>query len=178
MIDALIGDSQAAGLEAPLRARVQLAFAEPHVGWTTARVFGDPLAHALASGATRVIAVTGGNDDPLNVAAFADGVARARRAGKQLVIVGPVFAKTDDAARHDRARAALKAAARAADVRFIDAYPLTQDLARTSNVHLGPGYPEYARRLAAALQGSSSGLLVAAGAVAAVAAVLASKARS
>jgi hypothetical protein len=44
-------------------------------------------------------------------------------------------------------------------VRFIDAYPLTRDLARTTNVHLGPGYPTYAERVARAVsqsQGSSS----------------------
>lgn len=154
MTYALIGDSQADGLAAPLARLLPIAFSEPHVGWTTASVFGTPLSNALASSADTILAVTGGNDDPLSASAFAAGAARARAAGKRLIVVGPVFAITSDAARHTAARAALVAAAARAGVPFVDAYPLTQDLARSTNVHLGPGYPTYAARLAAALQGS------------------------
>jgi hypothetical protein len=157
MTYALIGDSQADGLAAPLARLLPIDFSEPHVGWTTAAVFGDPLTRALASSASTVLVVTGGNDDPLNTTTFDNGVARARSFGKSLIVVGPVFALTSDAARHDRARVALGNAAQRNGLRFVDAYPLTRDLARTSNVHLGPGYPTYAQRLAAAVKGGSSG---------------------
>lgn len=149
----MIGDSQADGLATPLATKLPVVFSEPHVGWTTASVFGAPLTNALASSAGTVLAVTGGNDDPLNTSAFDAGAARARAAGKRLIVVGPVFAVTSDRARHDAARTALMAAAARNGVAFLDAYPLTSDLARTTNVHLGPGYPTYAARLAAALQG-------------------------
>lgn len=156
---ALIGDSQGVGLATPLSSLIPIAFSQPHVGWTTARIFGDPLDGALRSSADVVLVVTGGNDDPLNNAAFDTAAAKARRAGKQLIVVGPVFAKTSDAARHDAARAALIAAASRNAVRFVDAYPLTRDLASTTNVHLGgAGYRSYAARLATALRPSGGGL--------------------
>lgn len=157
---ALIGDSQGEGLKVPLLTQLSLVFTEPHVGWTTGRIFGAPLDGALASSADVVLAVTGGNDDPLNNTAFDAAAARIRRAGKQLIVVGPVFAKTSDAARHDRARAALIAAAARNGVRFIDAYPLTTDLATTTNVHLGAaGYRTYASRLTTALRPTGGGAL-------------------
>lgn len=151
MTFALIGDSQADGLSAPLARLLPVVFSEPHVGWTTARVFGEPLERALASRASVVIAVVGGNDDPLSSSGFLAGADKARRAGKRLIVVGPVFALTDDAARHDRARTALTVSAQRAGVPFVDAYPLTRDLARPMNVHLGDRYPQYAVRLATAL---------------------------
>lgn len=156
MTYALIGDSQADGLAVPLARLLPIDFSEPHVGWTTASIFGDPLTRALASQASTVLVVTGGNDDPLSASAFDNGVARARSFGKNVVIVGPVFALTSDAPRHDRARVALGNAAQRNGLRFIDAYPLTRDLANTSNVHLGARYPEYAQRLAAEVKGGGS----------------------
>lgn len=157
MTYALIGDSQADGLASPLARLLPIDFSEPHVGWTTAAIFGDPLTRALASSASTVLVVTGGNDDPLNATAFDNGITRARSFGKSVIIVGPVFALTDDAPRHDRARIALGNAAQRNGLRFIDAYPLTRDLANTSNVHLGPAYPTYAQRLATVLSSSGSG---------------------
>jgi len=156
---ALIGDSQGVGLEAPLATKVPILYSQPNVGWTTARIFGAPLEGAVGSSADVVLVVTGGNDDPLNNAAFDTAAAKVRRAGKQLIVVGPVFALTSDAARPDRARAALIAASARNSVRFIDAYPMTRDLATTANVHLGgAGYRTYAARLAAALRPSTGGL--------------------
>lgn len=151
---ALIGDSQGQGLAAPLAAQLPVVFSEPHVGWTTGRVVGSPLDGALASSASTILMVTGGNDDPLNVGAFDGAVARIRRAGKSLVVVGPVFARTDDAPRHDAARSALSTAAARNGVPFIDAYPMTRDLASTANVHLTTAkYVTYAQRLAVAVKG-------------------------
>lgn len=151
---ALIGDSQGAGLEAPLRALVPIVFADPKVGWTTARIrSGGPFAGALASSADAILLVTGGNDDPLNATSLLDMVELARAAGKGLVVVGPVFAVTDDGPRHDRARAALQSTLRGKAARFVDAYPMTRDLARPENVHLtASGYQRYASRLAAGLR--------------------------
>jgi len=157
MTYALIGDSQADGLAVPLARMLPIDFSEPHVGWTTAAIFGDPLTRALASPASTVLVVTGGNDDPLNATAFDNGIVRARSFGKQIVIVGPVFALTSDAPRHDRARVALGNAAQRNGLRFVDAYPLTRDLANNSNVHLGPRYPDYALRLASGLKSSGGG---------------------
>lgn len=155
---ALIGDSQGEGLRVPLAARLDVVFSDPHVGWTTARIFGVPLDGALTSGADVVLAVTGGNDDPLNDSVFDRAAARVRTAGKELVVVGPVFALTSDAARHGRARAALIAASARNGVRFVDAYPLTRDLASTTNVHLTPAkYATYAARLATALRPAGPG---------------------
>ena len=157
---ALIGDSQGVGLSDPLSALISVVSSGPVVGATTAGEVRDQLPAALQSTADTVLVVTGGNDDPLSPAAFARLVATTRAAGKGLVVVGPVYALTSDAPRHDAARAALAAAAAQAGVPFIDAYPLTRDLARTTNVHLGPGYPTYAARLAAALRGGGGGRAV------------------
>lgn len=153
MGDALIGDSQAQGLERPLRRLLSIAFADPRPGWTTARIAGEPFDGALESGAGRIVLVTGGNDDPLDVPALRGMIERASSSGRALVVVGPVYALTDDAARHDRARAELRAALRGTRATWIDAYPLTRDLARPSNVHLTPaGYDAFARRLARRLR--------------------------
>jgi hypothetical protein len=157
---ALIGDSQGVGVSSSLPSLLTVAFMEPHVGWTTARIVRDgPLEHALASSADTVIIVTGGNDAPLSQAAFRELVERTHAAHKELLVVGPVFAKIPaDAARHDAARAALRAAAVEAGVRFIDAYPLTRDLASTVNVHLTAArYRVYAQRLAALASPAAGG---------------------
>jgi uncharacterized membrane protein len=155
---ALIGDSQGVGLEPGLRELLSIVFADPKVGWTTARIRRDgPFEGALRSSASTIILVTGGNDDPLDVTALRDMIASSRAAGKRLVVVGPVFALTDDAARHDRARTQLRAATVAPAV-FVDAYPMTRDLASTANVHLtATRYRTYARRLASAV-GSGTGM--------------------
>jgi len=155
---ALIGDSQGVGVASSLASLLPVVFSEPHSGWTTARLVRDgPLERALASGADKLIVVTGGNDDPLSRAAFGELVSRARAARVELLVVGPVFARTDDAARHDAARAQLEAAARDAGVRFLDAYPLTRDLASTANVHLtATRYRTYAERIASAVRGAGA----------------------
>ncbi len=161
---ALIGDSQSAGLERGLRVALSIAFAEPHVGWMTRRIVSEgPLANALASSADVVLLVTGGNDDPGTAlrAAIEALAVRTAAAGKKLIVVGPVFAKTADdvPARHDASRAAwIRALAAYPQVRWIDGYPLTRDLASTSNVHLTASkYLIYAQRLAAAVSARSSG---------------------
>jgi len=153
---ALIGDSQGVGLELPLRRLLgrALVFADPKSGWTTGRIRRDgPFASALASPASTIVLVTGGNDNPLDRTALLDMGELARAAGKGFIVVGPTFALTDDAARHDRARADIEAALRRKPgVRFVDAYPMTRDLARPENVHLtAAGYGAYAGRLSAAL---------------------------
>jgi len=153
MTDALVGDSQGQGLERALRRLLAIAFVDVRPGWTTARLAGEPFDGALESDASRIVVVTGGNDAPLDVSALRGMIERARAAGKALVVVGPVFALTDDAERHDRARLDLRNALRGSGAMWIDAYPLTRDLARSSSVHLTrAGYDTFARRLARRLR--------------------------
>lgn len=154
MTDALVGDSQAQGLARALGRLLSLAFVDARPGWSTARLAGEPFEGALESDARRIVLLTGGNDAPLDVAALRGMIERARGARKVLVVVGPVFALTDDAERHDRARLDLRNALRGSGALWIDAYPLTRDLASSSSVHLTPArYETFARRLARRLRG-------------------------
>lgn len=162
---ALIGDSQGVGVQDELSRLLPIVFADPKVGWTTARISGEPFDRALGSSADTILLMTGGNDSPVSADALLGMVERTRRARKRLIVVGPVFALTDDAARHDRARAQLQTilapAVRASPgvVRWVDAYPMTRDLASTANVHLTAArYRTYAARIANAVRGSSTGI--------------------
>ncbi len=153
MTYALIGDSQGVGVQDELGRLLHVVFSDPKSGWTTGRIRREgPFERALASSASTIVLVTGGNDNPLDVTALRDMVALVERARKRLVVVGPVFALTDDAGRHDRARAQLKAAVSGTSARWVDAYPLTRDLASPANVHLTAArYRIYAGRLASAV---------------------------
>lgn len=154
----LVGDSQAEGLEPHLRG--WRAF--PFRGYSTARLKAELRAIPFGRGDT-VVLVTGGNDDPESSAL--PGTVRATAAdvlerGARLVWVGPVFAKVAPDDRVHPRTAAIHRAALPPGVRWIDAAPLTRDLARTTNVHLtSAGYRLYAQRLEAAMRGSGSAWL-------------------
>lgn len=154
----LVGDSQAEGLGPHVPASWR---AFPFRGYSTARLKGELRAIPFGRGDT-VVLVTGGNDDPDSSAL--PGTVRATAAdvlsrGAALIWVGPVHAKVQpDAQVHPRT-AAIHRAALPPGVRWIDAAPLTRDLARSTNVHLDrTGYRTYAARLEAAMRGSGSGL--------------------
>lgn len=156
----LVGDSQAEGLGPSFRAKGWRTF--PFRGYSTSRIKAELRAIPFGRGDTVVI-VAGGNDDPESSALA--GTVRAAALdvigrGAQLFWVGPVFAKVQpDAQVHPRT-AEVHRAALPGGVTWIDAQPLTRDLARSSNVHLdAAGYRVYAARLEAAMRSSSgSGL--------------------
>ena len=151
----LIGDSQAEGLAPHLPGWRTFPFR----GYSTSRIKAELRTIPFGRGDT-VVLVTGGNDDPDSSAL--PGTVRATalnvlERGARLVWVGPVHAKVQpDAQVHPRT-AAIHRAALPPGVRWIDAAPLTRDLARSTNVHLDrAGYATYAQRLEAAMRSSSS----------------------
>lgn len=157
----VLGDSQAEGLAPFLRASGFTVI--DRRGWSTARLRGE-LGAILARRPELVVLVTGGNDDP-DAPGYAELlrgiVAQVRASGAKLVVVGPVFAKVQpDAQVHPRTAAKIRAALAGTGATFIDAQPLTRDLARDSNVHLDrAGYAVYAARLERALRPGSGALL-------------------
>lgn len=152
---ALLGDSQGVGVAPRLRQLLPIVFEGPVVGYTTPRTLTEVLPHALASDATDLLVVTGGNDTPrAGVAAITELVRRALAAGKRVTVVGPVFSlHQPEKDLHDAVHYPLLDAASRAGASIIDAYPLTQDLARPENVHLtAANYRIYAQRIAGALE--------------------------
>jgi hypothetical protein len=157
---AVLGDSQGVGALPEIARELNVVHSNPQVGWTTRRTFNEALPAALASSATTIIVITGGNDEPgPGSRAVTDLVRAVRAAGKRAIIVGPVFAiHQPEAGAHDIVRGPLLAAARAAGAKAIDAYPLTRDLARASNVHLTTAnYTIYGRRIVSAMKSSGWG---------------------
>lgn len=172
----LVGDSQAEGLGPYFRAKGWRVY--DRRGYSTRRLRDEVLPSVPFGARDTVVLVTGGNDDPDS--ASLPEVVRTTAAlvtgrGAQLVWVGPVFAKAmPDAVVHPRtAELHRRNVAGKPGVTWIDAQPLTRDLARATNVHLdAAGYRLYAQRLEAAARaggGSSWALLAFAGLVAAVA---------
>ena len=160
-MNVLIGDSQAEGLKPSFSSRPDWRVFD-HRGWSTRRLRDEVLDAALALRPSLVVFVTGGNDDPDSASlpeVVRSTAERVRRAGAQLVWVGPVFAKVmPDAVVHPRTAAVMRAALEGKPgVRYVDAQALTRDLARSENVHLtAAGYRAYAQRLEAAMRSGSS----------------------
>lgn len=175
------GDSQAQGLlldgALPRLLGEALVSRHPHPGWSTRRLrdegmIGAALRELARAPATRrvLLVVAGGNDTPPTTAtaqaryrelllAVADD---ARNAGVELVWIGPVFARVSpDAAQHPLVANAQRAAFDGSSVRWIDAQPLTRDLARDDNVHLATAdYGVFAERVKGQLEGSGGGGLL------------------
>jgi hypothetical protein len=161
----LVGDSQAEGLAPFFRAAG--AAVSDHRGYSTRRLRDEVLPTLRIAPGDTVVVVTGGNDDPDSaqlpeiVRSTAERLERAVGSSGRVFWVGPVFARVlPDATVHPRTAAVHRAAvAGKARVSWIDAQPLTRDLARSTNVHLdAAGYREYAERLMRAMQSSGSGL--------------------
>lgn len=159
----LIGDSQAEGLGPSFRAKGWRVF--DRRGYSTRRLRDEVLPTLPLRADDVVVLVTGGNDDPDSSAlpeVVRTTVERITRSGARLFWVGPVAAKVQpDAQVHPRTAAVHRAnVSGKPNVTWIDAQPLTRDLARSSNVHLdAAGYRLYAQRLEAAMRSSSgSGL--------------------
>lgn len=171
----LIGDSQAEGLAPFFRAagwRVH-----DHRGFSTRRLRDEVLPVAGIAPGDTVVIVTGGNDDPDSgalpevVRTTIERLQSAVGPTGRVFWVGPVAAKVmPDAAVHPRTAAVHRAqAVGKRRVTWIDAQPLTRDLARATNVHLDAnGYRLYAQRLTKAMQSSGLAWLAVAGLVAAV----------
>ncbi len=157
---AVVGDSQGVGALPELSRELHVVYANPQVGWTTRRTFNEALPAALASSATTILVITGGNDTPgPGARAVTDLVNAVKAAGKRAIVVGPIYAIHEpEATNHAAVRGPLLAAARAAGAKAIDAFPLTRDLARASNVHLTTAnYVIYGRRLVTAMKSSGWG---------------------
>jgi len=157
---AVLGDSQGVGALPEISRELHVVYANPQVGWTTRRTFNEALPAALTSTATTILLITGGNDTPgPGARAVTDFVNSVRAAGKRVIVVGPIFAIHEpEATNHAAVRGPLLAAARAAGAKAIDAFPLTTDLARASNVHLTTSnYVIYGRRLVSKIKSSGWG---------------------
>lgn len=172
----LVGDSQAEGLAPFFRAAGWTV--SDHRGYSTARLRDEVLPTLGLRAGDTVVIVTGGNDDPDNAALpeiVRTTLARlegAVGASGRVFWVGPVYAKViPDANEHPRTAAIHRAqVVGKAGATWIDAQPLTRDLARTTNVHLdAAGYRSYAARLTSAMRDGGGGLGVAALALAAFA---------
>ena len=169
-----VGDSQAEGLKPYLEAQGIQTF--DHRGWSTRRLRDEALAEVLATNPDAILLITGGNDDP-TASTYPEVVRSTATAftsrGAKLYWVGPVFARVSpDSGVHPQVATAMRNnLSGKSRVVFIDAQPLTRDLARTTNVHLtSEGYRTYAQRLLKTIGGTSllfwAGLALAAYAIA------------
>lgn len=170
MTTILVGDSQAEGLALAARAMGWRVY--DRRGYSTRRLRDEVLPSVPIALGDTVVIVTGGNDDPESstlsevVRTTVERLQRAVGVTGKIYWVGPVAARVQpDAQVHPRTAAVHRAAvAGKSRTTWIDAQPLTRDLARSTNVHLdAAGYRIYAERLAKAMQGSSLAWLAVAG---------------
>lgn len=160
----LIGDSQAEGLAPSFRAAGWRVY--DRRGFSTRRLRDEVLPTLPLRAGDTVLVVTGGNDDPDSpqlgeaVRTTAERLLRAIGPSGRVFWVGPVAAKVlPDAVVHPRtAEVHRRALEGKTGLTWIDAQPLTRDLARSTNVHLdAAGYRTYATRIDAALRAGVSG---------------------
>lgn len=160
----LIGDSQAEGLAPFFRAAGWRVY--DRRGFSTRRLRDEVLPTLPLRAGDTVVVVTGGNDDPDSpqlseaVRTTAERLLRAIGPSGRVFWVGPVAAKVlPDAVVHPRtAEVHRRALEGKTGLTWIDAQPLTRDLARSTNVHLDrEGYRAYAARIDAALRAGVSG---------------------
>lgn len=150
----VIGDSQAEGLLPWLRrSGFATAGSSAHRGWSSTR-----LIELVNSEGEPVVFVAGGNDTPnAGYPARVLGIASRLPAGS--VWVGPVAARVaPDATVHEQVAELQREALESTGVRWVDARPLTRDLANATNVHLTrANYERFAKRLEARIRGRNQG---------------------
>lgn len=165
---AIIGDSQAGGLEHPLRRELsskgqEVVHAAHLNGGSTRRIIDEGLlAGALGARPSLLIVAAGGNDTSSSTASWGELLTIARRAGVAVVWVGPpaaVHNEVLDARRADISAAQRRFFATKTGVRWISGRETASGLPRADEVHLTPaGYAVWGRRLAGSIAGSG-GLL-------------------
>lgn len=162
---AIIGDSQAGGLELPLRRELsgkgwQVLYTAHLNGGSTRRIIDDGLVvRALAARPGLLVVAAGGNDTSSSSASWGELLGLARRVGVDVLWVGPPAAAPGqevlDARRADISVAQQRFFATKTGVRWVSGRETAAGLPRADEVHLTPaGYASWAGRLAGAIAGS------------------------
>ncbi len=162
---ALVGDSQAQGLEAPLgrliaREGAELVSSFTRSGWSTARVVAQGRLPQLLRRRRidRVVVVLGGNDRPRSLGAYRRDilslVRQIERSGARVTWIGPAFSKRRDVERRHRTNAMLQRAILwGTGVRWIDSLPHTLSGHVRDRVHFTRrGYRRWATRIVSGLR--------------------------